>query len=57
MQQTLKGGFIMVNISDMTIDTVSELAFSEEELKELERARKKKLFLMKSALRLHRKGL
>ena len=43
MQQTLKGGFIMVNISDMNIDTVKELAFTEEELKELERARKKEI--------------
>lgn len=33
----------MVNISDMTTDTVRELAFTEEELKELERARKKEI--------------
>ena len=33
----------MVNISDMNIDTVKELAFTEEELKELERARKKEI--------------
>ena len=41
----------MVNISDMTIDTISELAFAEEKFKELERARKKKLFLMKILLK------
>lgn len=33
----------MVNISDMTTDTVRELAFTEEELKELERARKREI--------------
>ena len=33
----------MVNISDMTTGMVSELAFTEEELKELERARKKEI--------------
>ena len=33
----------MVNISDMTIRTVSELAFTEDELKELERAREKEI--------------
>ena len=43
MQQALKGGFIMVNISEMTPDLAKELAFSEEELKELERARKKEI--------------
>ena len=33
----------MVNISDMPTSIVSELAFTEEELKELERARKKEI--------------
>ena len=33
----------MVNISDMTIDTANELAFTEDELKELELARKKEI--------------
>ena len=33
----------MVNISDMTTDTVRELAFTEEELKELECARKREI--------------
>lgn len=33
----------MVNISDMTIDTARELAFTEEELKELEHARKREI--------------
>jgi len=34
----------MVNMSDMTTSMVSELAFTEEELKELEHARKKEIF-------------
>ena len=33
----------MVNISEMTISTVTELAFTEDELKELERAREKEI--------------
>ena len=33
----------MVNISDIPTSTVREIAFSEEELKELERARKKEI--------------
>ena len=33
----------MVNVSDLTPDLVKELAFSEEELKELEKARNKEI--------------
>lgn len=33
----------MVNISDMSTNTIREIAFSEEELKELECARKKEI--------------
>ena len=33
----------MVNINEITPDLAKELAFSEEELKELERARKKEI--------------
>ena len=54
MQQVLKGGFIMVNVNEMTLDLTKELAFSKEELKELENARTKKLYLMKIVLRQHR---
>lgn len=43
MQQILKGGFIMVNVNEMTLDLTKELAFSKEELKELENARTKKI--------------
>ena len=43
MQQILKGGFIMVNVNEMTLDLTKELAFSKEELKELENAKTKKI--------------
>lgn len=43
MQQALKGGFIMVNVNDVSPDLAKELAFSEEELKELENARNKEI--------------
>ena len=33
----------MVNISEMTISTVTELAFTEDELKELELTREKEI--------------
>ena len=33
----------MVNVSEMTPDLAKELSFSEEELKELEKARNKKI--------------
>lgn len=33
----------MVNISDMTVSTIKEIAFSEDELKELESARKREI--------------
>ena len=35
----LKGGCTMVNLADMTKEQVEELAFTEKELEELERAR------------------
>lgn len=41
MQQTLKGDFIMVNTSNMSISLAKELAFTEKEIKELEAAREK----------------
>ena len=34
---------IMVNVSELTPDLAKELAFSEEELKELEKARNKEI--------------
>ena len=35
----LKEGFIMANAADLTREVINELAFTPEELKELERAR------------------
>ena len=39
MQPILKGGFIMVNTKEMTESLIKELAFSEEELRELKAAK------------------
>lgn len=39
MQQALKGGYIMVNINTMTPELINELAFSKEELEQLDKAR------------------
>lgn len=39
MQQALKGGYIMVNIKELTPELIKELAFTEKELRELETAR------------------
>ena len=41
MQPILKGGFIMVNTKEMTESLIKELAFSEEELRELKAAKEK----------------
>ena len=41
MQPILKGGFIMVNTKEMTESLIKELAFSEEELRELKAAKQK----------------
>ncbi len=38
-QRILKGGYIMVNTNDYTKELLKELAFTEEEKKELELAR------------------
>ena len=47
MQPILKGGFIMVNTKEMTESLIKELAFSEEELRELKAAKEKPMYLMK----------
>ena len=39
MQLILKGGFIMVNISNMPSGVVDDLAFTKDELEESKRAR------------------
>ena len=41
MQPILKGGFIKVNTKEMTESLIKELAFSEEELRELKAAKEK----------------
>ena len=41
LQPILKGGFIMVNTKEMTESLIKELAFSEEELRELKAAKEK----------------
>ena len=43
----MKGGFIMVNTKEMTESLIKELAFSEEELRELKAAKENLLYLMK----------
>lgn len=40
MQPILKGGYIMVNISEMTPQLAKDLKFSEQEIQELENAKK-----------------
>ena len=40
MQLILRGGFIMVNIKEISASTAKDLAFSKEELEELEKAKK-----------------
>ena len=45
----------MVNANDMTSRLEKELAFTEKELAELERARKMPITSMRTARKLHRK--